>query len=294
MNVIIIAGPTASGKTALGVSLAKKLNGEIVSCDSMQIYRDLPICSAQPDEDEKEGIPHHLMGFADAFDGFSVEEYREKALCVIRDIISRGKQPIVVGGTGMYFHYLIYTPEFAPKSDGEVRKEFDGMTTEELYRQYVALGGETIEKNDRKRLIRALETHILTGSLPQKSEKKRNGEFDFKMFCISPKREVLYGRINLRVDRMFSAGLEEEVKALFLRRVTEENQCAKAIGCRQLFEYFRGECTFEEAKEKIKQESRRYAKRQLTWMRKEDAFWIDPDVAPAEEQVLAELERVDG
>lgn len=294
MNVIIIAGPTASGKTALGVNLAKKLNGEIISCDSMQIYKDLPICSAQPDKKEKQGIPHHLMGFLDAFDSFSVEEYREKALDIIRDIISRGKQPIVVGGTGMYLHYLIYTPEFAPKSDGKIRKEFENLTNEELFERYTRLGGDKLDINDRKRIVRALETHILTGSLPTKSEKKKNEEFSFKTFCISPEREVLYEKINRRVDVMFSCGLEEEVKKLFLRGVTEDNQCAKAIGCRQLFEYFRGECTLEEAKEKIKQESRRYAKRQLTWMRKEDAFWIDPDVAPAEEQVLAELERVDG
>lgn len=288
MSVIVIAGPTASGKTALGVKLAKELSGEVISCDSMQIYKDLPICSAMPTREETEGIPHHLMGFVEFNESFSVEEYRRLATEKIREITARNKQPIVVGGTGMYFHYLIYEPDFAPK-DEKARRTLETLSESELYEKYVASGGKTVEKNDRKRLIRALETLSVTGELPKKSEREKSKEFDFKMFCISPEREILYDRINSRVDRMFEQGLEQEIRTLFDRGATENNQCVKAIGCRQMFEYFRGEISLIDAKEKIKQESRRYAKRQLTWMRKEDAVWIDPVVCDPLAAVLKEL-----
>ena len=288
MSVIVIAGPTASGKTALGVKLAKELSGEVISCDSMQIYKDLPICSAMPTREETEGIPHHLMGFLDFNESFSVEEYRKLAEEKIRDIIARKKQPIIVGGTGMYFHYLIYEPDFAPK-DEKARESLEKLPDSELYEKYAAAGGEMVEKNDRKRLIRALEVLSATGKLPKKGEREKSKEFDFKMFCISPEREILYDRINARVDRMFEQGLENEVRALFDKGATENNLCVKAIGCRQMFEYFRGEITLIEAKEKIKQESRRYAKRQLTWMRKEDAVWIDPAKCDPLTAVLNEI-----
>lgn len=288
MSVIVIAGPTASGKTALGVKLAKELSGEVISCDSMQIYKDIPICSAMPAREETEGIPHHLMGFLNYDEPFSVEEYRKLAQEKIRDIIARGKQPIVVGGTGMYFHYLIYEPDFAPR-DEIARASLEKLSTEELYEKYVALGGGRIEKNDRKRLVRALEIQSATGELPKKGNREKTDEFEFKMFCISPERDILYDRINKRVDKMFEQGLEKEVRALYDKGADEENQCVKAIGCRQMFEYFRGEISLLEAKEKIKQESRRYAKRQLTWMRREDAVWIDPAVCDPFNTVLKEL-----
>ena len=280
-KVIVIAGPTASGKTALGVNLAKQINGEIISCDSMQIYKDLPICSAQPTEEEKQGIPHHLMGFLDFSDRFTAYDYRILALEKIRDIINRGKQPIIVGGTGMYFHWLIYNPDFMPESTNEVRKELEKEETDVLFNRLLELNADTkIKSEDRKRIIRALEIHALTGALPKDTikEKEKNTEFDFKLFCVSPDREILYERINKRVDIMVEQGIVSEVKALYESGLTEDHQPYKAIGCRQIIDYFKGLYSLEEALEKVKQESRRYAKRQLTWMKSEDAIWLNGDL----------------
>lgn len=280
-KVIVIAGPTASGKTALGVNLAKQINGEIISCDSMQIYKDIPICSAQPTEEEKQGIPHHLMGFLDFSDRFTAYDYRILALEKIRDIINRGKQPIIVGGTGMYFHWLIYNPDFMPESTNEVRKELEKEETDVLFNRLLELNADTkIKSEDRKRIIRALEIHALTGALPKDTikEKEKNTEFDFKLFCVSPQREILYERINKRVDIMVEQGIISEVKALYESGLSEDHQSYKAIGCRQIIDYFKGLYSLEEALEKVKQESRRYAKRQLTWMKSEDAIWLNGDI----------------
>ncbi len=277
MKIPIIAGPTASGKTALGVALAKKYNGEIISCDSMQIFKDIPICSAQPTEEEKEGILHHLMGFLDFDARFTVEDYRTLALEKIREVQSRGKLPIIVGGTGMYLHYLIYQPDFGADSDEKIKCELEKLSNEQLYAKLTELdSAPIITPNDRKRLVRALEVYALTGKLPPKTpEKIKNTEFDFELYCISPDREILYEKINRRVDIMLENGMVDEVKRMQELGANESHQSFKAIGCRQLIDHFNGKCSFEEAVETIKQESRRYAKRQLTWMRKEDATWLE-------------------
>ncbi len=289
MSVIVIAGPTASGKTSLGVSLAKKLNGEIISCDSMQIYKDIPVLSAQPSVEEREGIPHHLMGFLDFDARFTAYDYRLMAQEKIRDIISRNKQPIIVGGTGMYFHFLIYKADFMPEDTSAVRNSLSSLSSEEAYNKLISLNPDTkISSNDRKRILRALEVHALTGSLPKDNfdSREKDTEFDFKLFCISPERELLYERINKRVDIMLENGMVDEVLRLKELGVNENHQCYKAIGCRQLMEHFDGLCSFEDAIEKIKQESRRYAKRQLTWMRKEEAIWLEK---PDTEAVLSTI-----
>ncbi len=292
MKVIVIAGPTASGKTAVGVELAKKLNGEIISCDSMQIYKDIPICSAQPTKEEMQGIPHHLMGFLELSARFTAYDYSILAREKIREIISLGKQPIIVGGTSLYFHFLIYEPDFMPESTACVRKSFDGIPTEELFARLFALNSQTaIKPADRKRITRALEIYELTGTLPKDNfdEKRLNTEFEFELFCVSPPRSELYERINKRVDLMLEAGLENEILAALKKGVSDEHQCFKAIGFRQLAEFFNGEISKDEAIEKIKQESRRYAKRQLTWMRKENATWLDKT---KEENLSVILERL--
>lgn len=292
MKVIVIAGPTASGKTALGVELAKKLNGEIISCDSMQIYKDIPICSAQPTEEEKENIPHHLMGFLEFTDRFTALDYRNMALNKIRDIISRKKQPIIVGGTGMYFHWLIYKPDFMPEDTGDVRKGLEEKSTEELFSRLTEINPQTnIKANDRKRIIRSLEVFALTGELPKDTQKERekDTEFDFKLFCISPEREILYEKINKRVDIMLENGMLKEVENVFKKGINDDHQAFKAIGCRQLIDYFKGDCTLDDAVEKIKQESRRYAKRQLTWMRGEEATWLNGTLNENIDTILKEI-----
>ncbi len=293
MKVIVIAGPTASGKTALGVELAKKLNGEIISCDSMQIYKDIPICSAQPTEEEKENIPHHLMGFLEFTDRFTALDYRNMALNKIRDIISRKKQPIIVGGTGMYFHWLIYKPDFMPEDTGDVRKGLEEKSTEELFSRLTEINPQTnIKANDRKRIIRSLEVFALTGELPKDTQKERekDTEFDFKLFCISPEREILYKKINKRVDIMLENGMLKEVENVFKKGINDDHQAFKAIGCRQLIDYFKDDCTLDDAVEKIKQESRRYAKRQLTWMRGEEATWLNGTLNENIDTILKEIE----
>ena len=290
MSVIVIAGPTASGKTKLGVELAKRLDGEIISCDSMQIYKELPICSAQPTEEEKEGIPHHLMGFLPFDARFTAEDYRVLAEEKLRDIISRGKQPIIVGGTGMYFHFLIYKADFLPENE-EIRKKLNEFSTEELYERLRGLDeGTAIAANDRKRISRALEVYEITGKLPPDTfkERTRNTEFDYRLFCISPERQVLYDKINRRVDIMLENGLVDEVKRLYELGINESHQSYKAIGCRQLKEYFEGKISLSEAAEKIRQDSRHYAKRQLTWMRGEDAHWLNGTL---EENINSILEK---
>ena len=274
----MIAGPTASGKTRLGIEAAKRLNGEVISCDSMQIYRDIPICSAAPTREEMQGVAHHLIGFLPFDAKFTVVDYREAALKKVREVLSRGKQPIFVGGTGMYVHSLIYEPDFAGGFDEALRRRLEEMENQELYERLLEADKNTkISANDRKRLIRALEVYTLTGKTPQQGEnwRKKNKEFDFRLFCISPPRRELYERIDRRVDEMLSAGMEKEIRRLHQLGVKETHQCYKAIGCRQLIEYFEGKVTREQAVEKIKTESRRYAKRQLTWMRGEEAVWLE-------------------
>ena len=278
MTVLILAGPTASGKTRLGAELAGRLGGEIISCDSMQIYRDIPICSAAPSKEERRGIPHHLIGFLPFDARFTVVDYRREALKKIREILARGKQPILVGGTGLYVHSLLYEADFAGGQDEALRRSLEALTDAELYARLLEADRNTkISPSDRKRMLRALEVYALTGKTPQQGEswRKKSSEFAYKLFCISPPREALYERINRRVEEMLEAGMEEEIRRLQRLGVNETHQCYKAIGCRQLIEYFEGKITREQAVEKIKTESRRYAKRQLTWMRGEEAVWLE-------------------
>lgn len=280
MNAIIIAGPTASGKTRLGIELAKNLGGEIISCDSMQIYKEIPICSAAATSEEMQGIPHHLLGIVDFKTPFSVVAWREEAIKACQDIEKRGKMPIFVGGTGMYVHSLLYKPNFFAKGDENLRNELNQLSCEDLYARVTSLDKDThINQNDKKRLVRFLEIYSLTGEVPKKDDwKEKNTDISCKLFCISPPREKLYERINARVDQMLAQGLVEEIKVLHAQGITEQDQCYKAIGCRQLIDYFESRCTFDEAIEAIKRESRRYAKRQLTWMRgEEDAIWLNTD-----------------
>ena len=286
-KVIVIVGPTASGKTALSIELAKKINGEIISCDSMQIYKDMNIGSAKPTIEEMQGIKHYIIDEVKPTQRFSVAEYKKRAEKAIEEIIKKGKIPIVVGGTGLYANSLIYGIEYNEiEYDEKYRnKLMEQAKTEEglktLFEKAKKLDPkamEKISKNDKKRIIRILEIYNSTGKTKTEQEKesrKKAIKYDYKVFALNIERSVLYERINKRVDIMIEQGLIEEVKNI-LEKYNEFPTAMQAIGYKEIVEYLDGNLTKQEAIEKIKQESRRYAKRQITWFKKiENVKWLD-------------------
>lgn len=286
-KVIVICGPTASGKTALSIELAKKINGEIISSDSMQIYKDMNIGTAKPTQEEMQGIQHYLLDFVEPNQRYSVAEYKKDAENAIEKILSKGKIPIVVGGTGLYVDSLIYGIEYQDiKLDEEYRKELEKRVEaeglEELYNEAQKIDPQSIEKisrNDKKRILRILEIYKATGKnkTEQEIESRKNGvKYDYKVFAINMEREKLYERINMRVDIMIENGLIEEVENL-LEKYNEFPTAMQGLGYKEVVEYLQGKISKEEMIEKIKRETRRYAKRQLTWFRKnKQTIWIGP------------------
>jgi len=286
-KVIVIVGPTASGKTALSIELAKKIDGEIVSCDSMQIYKDMDIGSAKPSLEEMQDIKHYMIDIASPEERFSVAEYKKQAEFAIEEILSEGKMPIVVGGTGLYADSLIYGIEY-PKIefDENFREELEKQAeTEEglkdLYDKAKKIDEQAIEKiskNDKKRIIRILEIYHQTGKTKTELEvesRKNEVKYDFKVFAINMDRQILYDRINKRVDLMIENGLIQEVENL-LKKYNEFPTAMQGLGYKEVVEYLNSELTKEEMIDKIKQETRRYAKRQLTWFRKnKETIWLD-------------------
>lgn len=285
-TVIVICGPTASGKTALSIELAKKINGEIVSADSMQIYKEMDIGSAKVTIDEMQGIKHYLIDNVYPNERYSVANYKQDAKEAIEEIIKRGKTPIVVGGTGLYIDSLIYEIEYKDiVINEEYRKELERIRDEQglevLYKKALEIDPEAMEKisaNDFKRITRVLEIYEATGKTKtqQEAESRLNEiPYDYKVFAIDYEREKLYERINKRVDIMIEKGLIEEVKSL-LGKYKEFPTAMQGLGYKEVKQYFDGELNEEEMIEKIKQESRRYAKRQFTWFRKnKQTIWID-------------------
>ena len=294
-TVIVIVGPTASGKTSLSIEIAKKMNGEIISADSMQIYKEMDIATAKPTEEEMQGIPHHLMSFVEPTENFSVADFKEKALDVIEDVFKRGKQPIVAGGTGFYVDTLIKNTTFFDFDKNEKRSELterlEKEGIEKLYEELREIDPDTAERlhiNDTKRILRALEVYYATGktiSLQAELSHEKESEYDWFIIGLTAKdREILYDRINRRVEIMLECGLEEEAKKFFS---SEKSGTSKqAIGYKELKPYFDGLSTLDEAVENLKRETRRYAKRQLTWFRRnEEINWIAIDSLSSEEIV---------
>ncbi len=284
-GILVVTGPTATGKTALGVRLAKALDGEVISADAMQLYRGMVIGTAAPTPEETEGVPHHLVGTVDPRESYSVGRYVLEASACADDILARGRLPILVGGTNLYIEALLRGTGFAA-GDGDLRKaleaEYDALGGENMLEKLRAADPERAAKlhpNDRKRIVRALEIFRLTG--------KTISAFDEESRAAAPRyaactvalsfrdRAQLYDRINARVDRMFAQGLAEEVRALLTLGVSEKDTAMQAIGYKETAAALRGECTLAEAAEQIKLASRRYAKRQLSWLRgKEDVHWF--------------------
>lgn len=286
-KVIVICGPTASGKTALSIELAKKINGEIVSSDSMQIYKYMDIGTAKPSKEEMQGVKHYLLDFVEPNKRYSVAEYKKDAEKAIEEIISKGKTPIVVGGTGLYVDSLIYGIEYQNiELDEKYRKELEEKAQKEglekLYEEAKKIDPQAMEKissNDKKRIIRVLEIYKATGKTKteQEIQSRKNGvKYDYKVFAINMDREKLYERINKRVDIMIEQGLIQEVENL-LKKYNEFPTAMQGLGYKEVVEYLQGKTTKEEMVEKIKMETRRYAKRQITWFKKnKQIIWIEP------------------
>ncbi|MBE6862384.1 MAG: tRNA (adenosine(37)-N6)-dimethylallyltransferase MiaA [Ruminococcus sp.] len=283
--VLAVAGPTASGKTSLGVALAKAYDGEVISADSMQIYKGMDIASAKPTEEEKEGIPHHLIDFLDRGIAFSAADYVKLAKEKINDVLSRGKMPVIVGGTGLYIDSLLNNVKFSEGgSDEAYRRELYGFAekngNEALHARLAEVDSEaaaSIHPNNLVRVIRALEVCHVTGrTFSELKAESRLEESPYNSLIIGldyADRQHLYNRINLRVDEMVKAGLIEEARALW--QESGMKTAANAIGYKELIPFFENKMTLDECIDKIKQETRRYAKRQLTWFRKNERIqWI--------------------
>ena len=278
--VLAVVGPTASGKTSLAIALAQRLDGEIVSCDSMQIYKGMDIGTAKPTEEEQAAAVHHLIGFLEPTEPFSVSDYVDMAAKIVDDIHAKGKLPILCGGTGLYARSLLgglVFDEFG-RDDAlreKLRKEADEIGLEGLYRRLQELDPEAAEKihpNNQPRLYRALEYCLLSGgkfSDWQKKAAAAESNYNVCMLGIGfHDRDVLYERINRRVDIMFELGLEEEAKGFYEKYRASGVTSAQAIGYKELFPYFEGLRTLQETRETIQQETRHYAKRQLAWFKR--------------------------
>ena len=277
-KLLVIAGPTAVGKTKLGIECAKLFNGEIISADCMQVYKKLDIGTAKASQDEQTQAVHHMIDFVDPKENYDVAQFKVQATNLIKDISSRGKLPIVVGGTGMYIESLLYPFEFCNSEKNEqIRSNYKNLLEEKgnqyVYDLLVKIDPKTAQKlhpNDTKRVIRALEIFDTTGIPKSEQVQEKISDYDFKLLFLNTDREVLYDRINKRVDVMLSQGLENEVKSLIAQGITKENQCFQGIGYREFFDYFENKISYDELVNKIKQDSRNYAKRQITWFRHMD------------------------
>ena len=296
-KLIVIAGPTASGKTALGIALAGRVNGEIVSADSMQIYRGMDVGTAKATAEEQAAAKHHMLDLIEPGENYSVSRYVLEATEVCEELFRQGKQPVVVGGTGLYIDALLAGRRFAGTQNEsmelreELGAEYDRLGGEEMLKKLRTVDPERAGKlspGDRRRIVRALEVYALTGrSISEHDEQSRlvppAYEAVYAVLNFSD-RAKLYERIETRVDRMCRDGLFEETEALLKRGIPDESTCMQAIGYRQAAMALRGEITREEAVLLIKQATRRYAKRQLTWFRRrEDVLWLEADRMTTEE-----------
>ena len=290
-KIIVVCGPTASGKTHVSIELAKLLNAEIISADSMQIYKELNIGTAKPSNEEMSGIKHHLIDIvsikSDASESpgtFSVAEYVKRAEECVRDIMGRNKRVIICGGTGLYIDHFLNNTKFTEhENDIEYRQQLEKLSNEELYSMLVetdTISSEIIHPNNKKRIIRALEIFKITGKTKSELDKLailEKSKYDFIKFGLNfSDRNALYDRINIRVDLMLKNGLQNEVRELYENGEEDNVRKIGAIGYVEFLDYFNGLCGLDEAVEKIKQHTRNYAKRQLTWFKRDrETVWID-------------------
>ena len=303
-NIICIAGPTASGKTALAVQLAKVTNGEVVSCDSMQIYKYMDIGTAKPTFEERDGIPHHMLDVAEPWEDFSVSRYCEMTSPIVDDILARGKTAIIAGGTGLYMDSLIRGNSFAPFPSTGRREELELLAQkhgiEAVLSQLQAVDPESaarLHPSDQKRIIRAMEVYLETGETITSHNLKTQAIppkytpiwFGLEDVC----RQDLYDRIDKRVDKMLDAGLLEEIRNLLDKGMPEKCTAMQAIGYKEFVAALSGQCTIEEATAQVQQSSRRYAKRQLTWFRRNSAMhWLSRNPGETTKEILLRARQI--
>lgn len=285
-KIIVICGPTGSGKTKLSIELAKKINGEIISADSMQIYKDMNIGTAKVSFEEMQGIKHYLIDIVSPDKRYSVADFKKDANFAIEKILEKNKIPIIVGGTGLYVDSLVNGIEYNEiKTDLEYRKKLEEIAQKEglkkIYNEALKIDKEATEKispNDKKRIFRVLELYKSTGKTKTEIEiesRKNEVKYDFFIFGITMDRQILYNRINSRVDKMIEEGLINEVKNL-LEKYKKFPTAMQGLGYKEVKEYLEGNCTKEEMIEKVKMETRRYAKRQITWFkRNKNIIWLN-------------------
>ena len=306
-KVIVICGPTASGKTSLSIALAKKIEGEIISCDSMQIYQEMNIGTAKPTIEERQGIAHYLLDFVSPEERYSVAEYKKDAKKAIKEILKKGKIPIIVGGTGLYIDSLIYEIEYPHiEFDEDYRKQLEEQVIveglETLYEEAKKIDPVAIEKispKDEKRILRILEIYQATGKTKTQQEidsRKKPPEYEYQVYAIKWDREILYQRINKRVDQMIEQGLIQEVQKI-VNKYEKFPTAMQGLGYKEVVEFLEGNVTKEEMIEKIKRETRRYAKRQMTWFRKnKQTIWLDgqADTKTNSNIIIKNIEGMEG
>lgn len=285
--LVVLTGPTAVGKTALSISLAKALNGEIISADSMQVYRKMDIGTAKITPDEMQGVPHHLVDILEPEDDFNVVKFQELTHLAMDEIYAKGKVPILVGGTGFYIQAVTRGIDFnTEEQDDSYRKELEQLAHKngahwlhEKLREVDSKAAEQIHENNIKRTIRALEFYHQNGQrISEHNEEQMQHTSPYRLyyFVLTAPRDVLYDRINRRVDQMFEMGLEKEVRELYSEGYRKDLVSMQGLGYKELIDAIEGRCTIEEAKETIKTETRHFAKRQLTWFKREgEVIWVD-------------------
>ena len=303
-KIICVAGPTASGKTALAVALAKQLGGEVVSCDSMQIYRHMDIGTAKPTREEMDGIVHHMLDVAEPTEEFSVSRYCEMATPIVEDILARGKVAIVAGGTGLYMDALIRGNSFAPCPSTGMREKLEAQADEQGMEAMLSLlqtidpeSAAKLHLADRKRILRALEVYYETGETITRHNEKTQAlppRFDALWFALEDRdRAALYARIDRRVEAMLEAGLMEEIHKLLAMGIPKKCTAMQAIGYKEFLDALDGSCTMAQAVEKVQQSSRHYAKRQLTWFRRNpNIHWLRREAGEGTGEILSKALRI--
>ena len=301
--LIILAGPTAVGKTAASIRLAKAIGAEIISADSMQVYRHMDIGSAKIRQEEMEGVPHYLIDVLEPEEEFNVVRFQQMAKAAAEEIYAKGKIPLVAGGTGFYIQALLYDIDFT-ENDGDTsyRRSLEKTSEEKggeylhaMLREADPKAAEEIHPHNIKRMIRALEFHHQTGgkiSEHNEAEREKSSPYDFAYFVLTDERSRLYERIDRRVDMMMEEGLLEEVLYLKERGVKRESTAMQGLGYKELYAYLDGECTLEEAVRIIKRDTRHFAKRQLTWFKRErDVIWADKSVIGQSDDAVVDFMR---